>query len=141
MTIYRILYYLGLAACLLLVASCFMPWAFYNDPFITDVSQRTFTGFYSYENYYGKPGKFLCIIAGLSLLLKLLPKVWAKRVDLFLCGFGVAYALTTFLRYLRQYGAAISPEAQIGIYLMFGAALLMLAAAIFPDLKIVEKEV
>lgn len=140
MTIYRILYYLGLVACILLVASCFMPWAFYNDPSITDVSQRTFTGFYSFQNYYGKPGKFLTVFAALSLLLKLLPKVWAKRLDLFLCAFCMAYALTTFLRYLRQYGAAIMPEAQIGIYLMLGASILLLVAAIFPDLKVVEKK-
>jgi hypothetical protein len=139
MTKYRVLHYLGLIGCLLLAASCFMPWAFYNDPAITDVSQRTFTGFYTYQNYYGKPGKFLCLVAGLSLLLKLLPKVWAKRVDLFLCALGVAYALKAFFEYRGVYGSVI-PQAQAGLYLMLCACLLMMAAAIFPDLKIVEKK-
>jgi hypothetical protein len=139
MTKSRILHYLGLAACLLLAASCFMPWAFYNDPAITDVSQRTFTGFYSYQNYYGKPGKFLCFFAGLSLLLKLLPKVGAKRVDLFLCALGTAYALKAFFEYRGVYGGVV-PQTLIGLYLMLGACLLIMVAAIFPDLKIVEKK-
>lgn len=139
MTIYRILHYLGLAACLLLAASCFMPWAFYNDPSINDVSQRTFTGFYTFQNYYGKPGKFLCFFAALSLVLKLTPKVWAKRVDLFLCAFGSAYALWGFLKYTGVYSSVI-PQAQIGLYLMLSAAVIMLLAAIFPDLKVKVKQ-
>lgn len=140
MTTYKILHYLGLAACILLAVSCFMPWAYYNDPAITDPSQRMFTGFYTYQNYYGKPGKFLTAFAAISFILKLAPKVWAKRLDLFLCAFCMAYALTTFLRFLRQYGAAIMPEAQIGVYLMLAASVVLLLAAIFPDLKVVVKK-
>lgn len=139
MTIYRILHYLGLAACILLAVSCFMPWAFYNDPSITDVSQRTFTGYYSFQNYYGKPGKFLTVFAAVSFVLKLAPRVWAKRVDLFLCALGMAYALKAFFEYSGVYGSVI-PQPQLGIYLMLGSSLLIMAAAIFPDLKVVVKK-
>lgn len=139
MTAYRILHYLGLAACVLLVVSCFMPWAYYNDPAITDVSQRTFTGFFSFQNYYGKPGKFLTICASVSFMLKLAPKVWAKRVDLFWCALGMAYALKAFFEYSGVYGSVV-PQTQPGIYLMLGASVLMLVAAIFPDLKVVVKK-
>jgi len=116
-----------------------MPWAFYNDPSIPEVPQRTFTGFYTYQNYYGKPGKFLCFFAGISLLLKLLPKVWAKRTDLFLCAIGMAYGLKAFFEYRGVYGGVL-PQALPGIYLMATACLIMLIAAIFPDLKILEKK-
>jgi hypothetical protein len=138
MTATRILHYLGLLACLLLIGSAFLPWAYYGDPSISDEAQRTFTGFYTFQNYYGKPGKFLCLCAGISLALKLLPKVWAKRVDLFLCALCMAYALKAFFEYKGVYFGVV-PQAKIGLYLMLGAALVMMMAAIFPDLRILEK--
>jgi hypothetical protein len=138
MTATKILHYVGILSCLLLIGSGFLPWAYYGDPAIADEAQRTFTGFYTYQNYYGKPGKFLSIFAGLSLLLKLLPKVWAKRVDLFLSAVCMAYGLKAFFAYKGVYFGVV-PQVKAGLFLMLAAAVLMMVAAIFPDLKILEK--
>ncbi len=46
----KVLHGLGLAACIALVVSCFLPWGHYAD------INQDFTGFYSYQNQYGKPG-------------------------------------------------------------------------------------
>lgn len=51
----KYLHWIGLAACICLIVSCFLPWVYYGD------IEQTFTGFYSYKNEYGKPGKFLTI--------------------------------------------------------------------------------
>jgi hypothetical protein len=138
MTFPKILYWLGMLSCILLIAACFMPWAYYNDPTITNEAQRTFTGFYSYTNYYGKPGKFLSIFAGLSLLLKILPKIWAKRIDLFLCSITMAYGLKAFFEYKGVYGGVI-PQLQSGLFIMLAAVLLMMAAAAFPVVRVKVK--
>jgi hypothetical protein len=116
-----------------------MPWAYFNDLAIATEAQRNFTGFYTYQNYYGKPGKFLCIFAALSLFLKIMPKIWAKRVDLFLCAIAMAYGLKSFFEYKGVYGSVV-PVLQPGLFLMLGSLLVMMAAAIFPYLRIVEKK-
>jgi hypothetical protein len=128
-----------MACCILLIVACFMPWAYYNDPTITTEAQRTFSGFYSYQNYYGKPGKFLVFFGSLSLLLKIIPKIWAKRIDLFLCAIAMAYGLKCFFEYRGVYGGVV-PVVYPWLYIMNLSLLVMMAAAIFPDLKIIEKK-
>ncbi len=123
---------MGLAACVLLVVACFMPWAYYAD------IRETFTGFYSYKNEYGRPGKFLSFAAALAFLLMYLPKVWAKRVNLFLCAIALGYAIKTYILFTSCYNA-YCPDKKAGIYLMLICSVVMLAAAIFPDLKMRSK--
>ena len=121
----KILHWAGVAACIALVASCFMPWAYYAD------IQQTFTGFYSYKNEYGRPGKFLLFVGLITLIFMLLPKVWGKRINLFLTALGVGYAIKTYILFTSCYNA-YCPEKKAGIYLMLIASVIMLAAAIFP---------
>lgn len=137
MKVERVLYFLGILACAGLIASCFMGWAYYpNDPVMQE-TERTFTGFYTFKNYYGKPGKLLTIFASISLLLKLLPRVWAKRTDLFICAVVAAYATWAFFQYTGPY-AGIIPQKLPGIFCMAASVLVMLFAAIFPDLRLVK---
>ncbi len=119
-------------ACILLLVACFMPWTYYAD------IQQTFTGFYSYRNEYGKPGKFLAFTAVLAFVLMYLPKVWAKRVNLFLCALALGYAVKTYILFTSCYNA-YCPEKKPGIFLMLGCSILMLLAAVFPDLKMRDK--
>jgi hypothetical protein len=136
----KLLYWAGIAACISLIVSCFLPWTYYaNDTAIPTEAQRTFTGFYTYLNYYGRPGKFLCTIAIASGILKLLPRVWAKRTDLFLTALGIAYALRIYVEFTGEY-MGINPEKKYGFYLMLASVLLIFTAAIFPDLKLIEKK-
>lgn len=129
----KVLQKIGLLACILLALSCLMPWAYYAD------LKESFTGFYSFQNQYGKPGKFLMLVAVVGFVLMILPKIWAKRTNLFVCALGVGYAIKTFILFTSCY-RAYCPEKRIGIYLMLMSAIIMLAAAVFPDLKLGKKE-
>jgi hypothetical protein len=128
----KILQRIGLLACILLVVACFMPWAYYAD------IKETFTGFYSYKNQYGKPGKFLTLVAVLAFTLMYLPKIWAKRSNLFVCAIGVGYAIKSYILFTSCYNA-YCPEKKMGIYLVLLSTIVMLIAAIFPDLKMKGK--
>jgi hypothetical protein len=101
----KILHWIGLTACIILIVSCFMPWAYYADATITEEAQRTFTGFYSYGNNYGRPGKMLVAIGVVVFILMLLPKIWAKRTNLFVCALGVGYAVKTYILFVSCYNA------------------------------------
>ena len=133
-----ILHRVGLLACLLLVVSCFLPWMYFADSNITTEAQRTFTGFTTYQNQYGKPGKLLSLIAIVVFVLMLLPKIWAKRANLFITALGVGYAIKTFVLFTSCYNA-YCPEKRAGIYIMLFSTILLLVTAVFPDLKL-EKE-
>lgn len=121
-TIYR----LGMLACILLVASCFMPWAYYPD------LQTSFTGFYSHKNFYGKPGKFLTMLSLLSLACMLVPKLWAKRAHLFIAALMVGYAIKSYILFTSCYNAQC-PEKRAGIFLMLFSALAVLLASFLPS--------
>lgn len=135
----KVLNWIGLVACVALIISCFLPWAYYDDVTIPNAAQRTFTGFYSYQNNYGKPGKFLVIIAILALACMLLPKIWAKRSNLFICAIGVGYAIKSYILFTSCYNA-YCPEKKIGIYLILVTTIVMLIASAFPDLKLPPTE-
>lgn len=133
----KILHWIGLAACIVLIVSCFMPWAYYADAHIASEVERTFTGFYSYQNNYGKPGKMLVTIGIIVLTLMLLPKIWAKRTNLFVCALGVGYAVKTYILFVSCYNA-YCPEKKIGIFLMLIATIVMLIASALPHLALKE---
>ena len=121
--------WIGLAACVLLIIACFLPWTYHAD------INKTFTGLFSEKNAYGKPGKFLIFVAILSIVFIMLNKVWAKRMHLFLAALTFGYAIKTYILFTSCYNA-YCPDKKYGIYLMMICCAVILVAAIFPDLKI-----
>jgi len=125
----KTLYGLGILACVLLVVACFLPWGYYAD------LDKTFTGFYSYKNEYGRPGKLLVILAAIVLLFMLLPKIWAKRTNLFLSALTVAYAFKSYVLFTSCYNN-YCPEKKYGVFLMLISSVVMLVASAFPYMKL-----
>lgn len=127
----RFINWLGIAACVVLIVSCFLPWTYHADV------QKDFTGFYSALNKYGRPGKFIIIFTVVILAFMLLPKIWAKRTNLFLAAVLVAYAVKTYILYTSCY-MAYCPEKKTGVFLMLFSAVAVFIAAIFPNMKLQE---
>ena len=125
----KFLHWLGIAAGIALIVACFLPWGYYAD------INQTFTGFYSYHNQYGRPGKFLVPMGLLILVFMLLPKLWAKRANLFIAALTFAYAVKTYILFGSCYNN-YCPQRLIGIYVVLFAALIMLVAACFPKMRI-----
>jgi hypothetical protein len=128
----KFFYWAGIAACLVLIVSCFVPWTYHADV------GKTFNGFFSEQNQYGKPGKMLVFFGLMILVFMLLPRVWAKRANLFLTAFLLAYAIKTYILFTSCYNA-YCPDKKAGIYIMLFSTLVMLFGAIFPDMKLMEK--
>lgn len=116
-----------------------MPWAYFADTHIVSESERTFTGFYSYGNNYGKPGLLLTAIAIIALIFILLPRIWAKRANLFVCALGVGYAIKSYVLFTSCYNA-YCPEKRAGVYLMLSATILMLIASALPKFQLEDKK-
>ena len=132
----KIIYRLGLLACLLLIAACFMPWVTFTSP------QETFTGFYTKKfpdgTYYGRPGNFIVSIAIIILILMYLPKVWAKMVNIFLSAFLLAYIFDVYIRFTNSLFEN-EIEKRYGIYLLVASAIVILVSSVFPDMRMKAK--
>lgn len=124
---------IGLLACALLIVSCFLPWAYYAD------LNKTFNGFFSEGNNYGKPGKFFVFFAVVSIALIYLNKIWAKRLHLFLSALNIGYLIKTYVLFTSCYNT-YCPEKRAGIYLLIISSVLIMIISISPDLKIENEE-
>lgn len=123
--------WIGMASCILLIAVCFMPWTYHADV------QKNFTGFFSQNDAYGKPGRYFVFFSILVFILISLQKIWAQRVHLFIAGIMIAYALKTYILYTSCYNA-YCPEKRIGIFLVVFLSVVIFASSLFSDIKIPE---
>ncbi len=124
---------LGIFAAILLLCSGFMHWAWYPD------LQKYFTGFFSENNIYGKPGKVFFFFVIPAIVLFLIPRIWAKRINIFLCAIILSYAIKCFILFSACY-RGICPEKQAGLWLMLISSALIMAFSLFPDNKVKQKE-
>lgn len=126
--------WIGIAGCVLIIVACFLPWTYHAD------LGKSFTGFFSENDTYGKPGKVYIFLSVVSIILLLTPRVFAKRVQLFIAGLIIAYSIKTYTLFTSCYNA-YCPIKQYGLYLLLGGALIVLFASLFPDLKLVKSSI
>jgi hypothetical protein len=118
--------WISLAAFLLLVWVCFMPWSYHAD------IDTYFTGFYSEKNLYGKPAKLLLVFTGITTVCSFVKLLWLKRTAFLSGGLGVAYAIKNFLLYGSCY-LGYCPEKQLGLYFMLLLTILIFVMAFLPE--------
>ncbi len=123
---------IGVVTGLVLIISCLLPWAYYPD------LQKSFTGFFSEHNIYGKPGIIFVFIAAVSILLVMKNKVWAKRTHVILSALNIGYLIKTYILFTSCY-SGYCPRKELGIYLLVLSCLMLLIVSLFPDLKLVEE--
>lgn len=121
--------WIGIAAVLLVIAGCFLPWAYFPD------LGKDFTGFFSEQNRYGKPGKVLLFLGAIEIILFLIPKIWAKRANIFTAGFTLAWGFKSYLLYTACY-QGICPGRRVGIFFVLGGALIAMVASLTPTLPV-----
>ena len=130
----RILKWTGVLAAVALVAACFMPWVHIISKDIT------ITGIDPASTNYGKPGYFHWAMAFFFLLFSLIPKLWAKRANLLVVALNIGWALRNFL-IISSCEAGECPVRKLGIFLALVSSVIMLLAAVFPDVELpVEKK-
>ena len=113
----------GITACIILIISCTMHWTWYPD------IKEFFTGFYSKNNYYGRPGVLLSFFAACGVVLYWLKKMWSDRLNMIFSAIATAYAITAFLRFSSGYDGFV-PAKQPGIYLMIISTITHLVMAV-----------
>lgn len=121
--------WISLAASIILIVCCFMDWSYYPD------LHKSFTGWVSERNVYGKPAKLLSFMAVFAVLAQFLPSLSLKRLNLLLMALNLAYAIKTFITYSRCY-SVVCPEKQLGLYIMVIASVVLMVSAVLPSGKL-----
>lgn len=88
---------------------------------------------------FGKPGYLHLFLTFFFLLFHFIPRLWAKRANLPLVAVNLGWALRNVL-VLGACRVGECPEKQTGLWLVLLASVLMLVAALFPDMDIKEKK-
>jgi len=126
--------WIGILAGIVLAVACFLPWTFHPD------LNKEFTGFFSENNAYGKPGKVFIALAVAAIAFYLVPRLWAKRCNFFIVAVTMAYSIKTFILFTGCY-RGICPEKRMGVWIMLLAPAVMLAMALLvPDIRKAAKE-
>ena len=121
--------YIGVAAALLLIASCFIPWIY------IETLQLTATGFYTKGTFYGMPGLMNVVVSSIAILCFLLQNLGAKRTNLFICAFNLAWSVRNYL-VVTQCQQGECPEKRIGIYAIVFLSVIMMIMSLFPKVKL-----
>lgn len=124
----RVMTWIGLAAVALLVYACFTPWI------IIESRNIVVTGIDSAGTNYGKPAYFNLVLAAFFTIFTLIPRVWAKRVNLLIVALNIAWTVRNFF-ILSTCAAGECPVRKQGLYLTLVASTLMLVSAVFPKVR------
>jgi len=125
--------WIGLVAVILLIVSCFIPWVFIPSKNII-VSGVDSTG-----TNFGKPGYTHFVLSVFFIIFHFIPKLWAKRINLLIVALNIAWAIRNYF-IISMCREGECPEKQIGLWLVLLASVLMLVAALFPDVQLKEEK-
>jgi hypothetical protein len=125
--------WIGLLAALASISACFMPWVFIESKNIT-VSGIDSTG-----TSFGKPGYFHFVLAAFYLFFHFTNRIWAKRLNLLVSVLNVGWAVRNYFLISACAGGEC-PEKKVGLYLVLVSSVLMLVAALLPQMKLPEND-
>ncbi len=126
--------WVGVLSVIALIVACFLPWVLIQS------QNLVISGVDSGGTNFGKPGYFNFLMAIFFLAFTFIQRLWAKRVNLLIVAFNLAWAVRNFFIITTCEGGEC-PKHKIGLYLMLGASLVMLISALLPDMKLKDKNV
>ncbi len=124
---------IGIIASLAVIGICFLPWTFITSENIT------VTGLYSGNTNFGKPGLLNIILCIQCIIFFLVPKGWAKRINIFLGAINFAWCMRNYLL-LTTCLAGECPQKKTGLFLLLITGFLILIMTFIPKIKMTMEE-
>ncbi len=126
---------IGIFCCLSLVAVCTLPWSYVPG---IDITLSGINGYVNDELNFGKQIIVHSFFSAILILFFLLPKIWAKRSNIFIAAVNLALAIknSILFTFCRE---GICPEKRAGIFLLVITCALIQAMTFFPKMTITEK--
>ena len=119
---------MGAVCAVILLIACFCPWV------LIPSKKIVVSGIRSEGTNFGKPAYFHFLMLAVYLFLHFKKTLWAKRLNLVVPALNVAWAIRNYFMVTMCRGGEC-PEVQVSIWLVVASSLLMLLAALFPDMS------
>jgi len=120
--------WISILAAIVLIISCFFPWV------VIESKNLTVTGVNVAGLRYGHYGYFLIPLCIVFIILQLINKIWAKRLNVAIGAFILTISFACLWIFRCEYGEC--PEKQAALYIMFASSLIVLIGSLLPDIKI-----
>lgn len=124
--------WIGLLSAAVIIVTCFTAWIY-----VPSVQLKVGGVFASGKQNFGKPGLVNIFCSLGAIVWFLLSRIWAKRTNIFFCGFNMAWTIRNYILLTRCYGGDC-PEKEVGLYVLLAASALMLLMAFVPDISVKE---
>jgi len=126
--------WIGLLSAAVIIVTCFTAWIY-----VPSVQLKVGGVFASGKQNFGKPGLVNIFCSLGAIIWFLLSRIWAKRTNIFFCGFNMAWTIRNYILLTRCYGGDC-PEKEVGLYVLLAASALMLLMAFVPDVSVKEEK-
>lgn len=123
---------IGIITALILIALCFLPWS------VIDSKQLTVTGFAAEGTSFGRPGLFHVLFCSVMIAFFALPRIWAKRTNVFLGAINLAWAIRNYVL-VSSCMLGECPEKQPALFGILGCAIVIQAMVLFPRIDLTRK--
>lgn len=124
--------YIGILACLIVLICSFLPWSIVVSEHIT------ISGFDTKGTRFGRPGLFLNFFTGISLLLFIIPTIWAKRTNIFLGALVFAWSVRNYIL-VSTCLMGECPVKQPALYVLVTASFVVMIMTLLPKLNTSKK--
>jgi hypothetical protein len=91
---------------------------------------------YKINDRYGRPGMMHIILGIPAIIMFLIPRLWAKRTNVFITGINMAWGLRNFYLFGIACEGGICPDRHAAVYIVFAASILIMVMALFPRVEI-----
>jgi hypothetical protein len=123
---------IGIVACLVVLICSYLPWSFVVS------EQITISGFDTKGTSFGKPGLFLDFFTIISIILFLIPAIWAKRTNIFIGAIVFSWSIRNYIL-VSTCLMGECPEKQPALYTLVVASGVLMLMALLPKLNSTKK--
>ena len=120
--------WISIVAAIVIILSCFFPWVVIRS------KNLTVTGMDVAGLSYGHYGYFLIPLAIVFIILQVINKIWAKRLNVAFGALIVTISFACFWIFRCEYGEC--PEKQPALYAVFYCSFIVLLGTLLPDIKL-----
>jgi len=124
---------IGIAAAIGLVVCCFFPWS------IIVSKNLSISGFAAEGTSFGRPGLFHVIFCSAAVLFFAVPRIWAKRTNVFIGAINLAWAIRNYVL-VSSCMLGECPEKQPALYAILGCAIVIQLMVLFPSMPVGERK-
>ena len=118
---------------MLIILTCFLPWSYIPALGVT------ISGMQTAGTHFGKPGILHIAFCSIAFIMFLIPRIWSKRTNIFVCAINLAWCLKNFMLY-SMCSAGDCQQKRYGIYLLLVLCFGIIIMALLPRIPVKEKE-